>query len=239
LEKTGANHTLAVLPSCSERGALSESEQAEIGVLGQSASECPEQTALAPYLLDQGVWEYNFQNGSFTASTAWFDLRGAQQTDVTLEDWFGWVHPDDQDSVGSVFANDEHAKRDVRYRHVCADGECVWILSRSDVIERGANGQPIRIIGTDTNITRSVNDQDSLHRLDEKLKLAVEAAGIGVWEYDPLTHTVRWDDRMLEIYGITDGENERSGDAWPTYLHEDDRDETLAYVDNGAKHRDA
>lgn len=36
---------------------------------------------------------------------------------------------------------------------------------------------------------------------------------------------------MLEIYEITDQENERSGNVWKTYLHESDYDETVAYAD--------
>lgn len=71
----------------------------------------------------------------------------------------------------------------------------------------------------------------NLLELAGKLQLAVEASQMGVWEFDEATGTVHWDDRMLEIYGIEDGLNERPDDFWESHLHPDDLEATVAYAE--------
>ncbi|PTX54778.1 PAS domain S-box-containing protein/diguanylate cyclase (GGDEF)-like protein [Litoreibacter ponti] len=74
--------------------------------------------------------------------------------------------------------------------------------------------------------------EQDLHilRTTNTLKLAVEASGMGIWEYTPDTGQVHWDDRLLEIYGRAGEPNMRSEDLWETYIHPDDLEATLAYA---------
>ena len=68
-------------------------------------------------------------------------------------------------------------------------------------------------------------------QLAKQLRLAIDAADTGVWEFDPNTGRAHWDDRILEIYGLDDNQNDRPGTLWGTYLHPDDRAEMTAYSD--------
>lgn len=77
----------------------------------------------------------------------------------------------------------------------------------------------------------STGDNKQLQELADKLQLAVEASRMGVWEFDGATGRVLWDDRMLEIYGITDGLNERPDDFWESHIHPEDLEATRAYSD--------
>ena len=54
---------------------------------------------------------------------------------------------------------------------------------------------------------------------------------MGVWEFNEATGRVNWDDRMLEMYGIEDGRNERPDDFWESHLHPDDVEATKAYAE--------
>lgn len=74
-------------------------------------------------------------------------------------------------------------------------------------------------------------ETEKLQELASKLQLAVEASRMGVWEFDAKTGNVHWDDRMLEIYGIEDGQNERPDDAWEAHIHPDDLDSTRTYAE--------
>ncbi len=78
-------------------------------------------------------------------------------------------------------------------------------------------------------IPNSTADKKQLRELAGKLQLAVAASRMGVWEFDERTGSVHWDDRMLEIYGITDGLNERPGHVWEAHIHPDDLEATRAY----------
>lgn len=73
-------------------------------------------------------------------------------------------------------------------------------------------------------------NDDKLMQLNSKIKLAVDVAGIGTWEFDPKTSRVFWDDRMLAIYGLPAGENERCRTSWEQFIHPDDRKESVSYI---------
>ncbi len=77
----------------------------------------------------------------------------------------------------------------------------------------------------------SLSENEDLHELISKLQLAVAASRMGVWEFDEATDSVHWDDRMLEIYGIEDGRNDRSDDCWARHIHPDDVEGMTAYAD--------
>lgn len=61
-----------------------------------------------------------------------------------------------------------------------------------------------------------------LHELEERTRLAVEAADVGTFEYNPLTREIRWSSRCKELFGIPAG-------VKPTYqtymgaIHPEDR----------------
>ncbi|MCG5548631.1 diguanylate cyclase [Halorhodospira halochloris] len=44
--------------------------------------------------------------------------------------------------------------------------------------------------------------EEALHKSQERLQLATEAAGIGIWERDLINDTFHWDERIPTIYGI-------------------------------------
>lgn len=63
-----------------------------------------------------------------------------------------------------------------------------------------------------------------LRRLSQRLELALDASGIGVWEHDLATSQLVWDDRVNEIYGrVADGKP-RGYDDWALAIHPDDLD---------------
>lgn len=81
------------------------------------------------------------------------------------------------------------------------------------------------------NKTRAGLAPRDVSEVAEKLQLAFEASRRGVWEFDAAIGRVHWDDRMLEIYGIDDGQNERPGDFWEYHVHPDDIEATKAYAE--------
>lgn len=59
----------------------------------------------------------------------------------------------------------------------------------------------------------------------QRLSIATEAGGIGVWEYDLKNNHLYCDDRMLELYGIRkDNENEIY-EIWTNAIHPDDKEQ--------------
>ena len=57
---------------------------------------------------------------------------------------------------------------------------------------------------------------------DERLRLAVEATGLGTWDENLATHMIQWSDRCRAIFGI-DGDEPLSYETFLACLHPDDR----------------
>jgi PAS domain S-box-containing protein len=79
--------------------------------------------------------------------------------------------------------------------------------------------------------TRSRNTQRELlqHCTDrlERFEFAVLAAKVGIWEWDIQRDILDWDDRMLELYGITRAQFSSHVDAWRDALHPDDAERAV------------
>ena len=65
---------------------------------------------------------------------------------------------------------------------------------------------------------------------DDRLRLALDASGLGAWEWDVGTGRVHWDARMEEIFGFEPGTFPGTYDAWYATLHPDDQAHVLSSV---------
>ncbi|WP_051903721.1 bifunctional diguanylate cyclase/phosphodiesterase [Neorhizobium vignae] len=63
--------------------------------------------------------------------------------------------------------------------------------------------------------------EEQLETLSQRLELALQASGVGVWEYEPSTDTLIWDQRMCELYDAPDRDVREYVD-WRDALHPDD-----------------
>ena len=52
-------------------------------------------------------------------------------------------------------------------------------------------------------VTERTRATEALRASQERMRLAAEATGVGIWEWNVLTNAVQWDSVMFEIYGIT------------------------------------
>ncbi len=41
-----------------------------------------------------------------------------------------------------------------------------------------------------------------LHEIEQRMRLATEATGVGIWEWNILTNQIRWDAQMFRLYGV-------------------------------------
>ncbi len=57
----------------------------------------------------------------------------------------------------------------------------------------------------------------------QRLTLASESAGIGIWDWDVVTGELIWDTQMYALYGIREEDFSGAYDAWQRGLHPDDR----------------
>lgn len=187
---------------------------------------------------EQGIWDNDIAAGRTYVSASWKEMRGlpmSAQVEPGAESWLATVHPDDVPRMKAQIRLHNAGVTDIvnkQYRTRHSDGSWRWILSRGRIIARFPDGRIKRAIGTDTDITdiKAIEHQATMAR--ERLQVAMAAYGIALWEFNPNTGETWWDDRMLDIYGLPAGQNIRDPKEWEQFLHPEDRNQTIAQVND-------
>jgi PAS domain S-box-containing protein len=64
---------------------------------------------------------------------------------------------------------------------------------------------------------------ESLRGSEERLRLAIDAAQMGLWEWDVSSDRVTWDAKKHDVFGLADGSFAGTRDAFFELVHPDDR----------------
>lgn len=119
-----------------------------------------------------GIWDCNVATNSVFYSTQWKRMLGYEDDDMDnqIDSWRKLIHPDDL--ICSQKSFKEYVEGLIpmyyfKYRIRCKDQSYKWVLSRGKIMERDLYGQPLRVIGTHTDITE-------IKLAEEKLKENIE-----------------------------------------------------------------
>ncbi|MFB6202777.1 MAG: PAS domain S-box protein [Halorhabdus sp.] len=85
------------------------------------------------------------------------------------------------------------------------------------------DGTILGVVGSMRDITERKERERERKRLKERLDLAVEAAGIGVWDWNVQTDEVQYNDQWARMLGYDLEEIEPHLDAWKRRVHPNDR----------------
>nr|WP_326529060.1 EAL domain-containing protein [Rhodoferax sp.] len=121
-----------------------------------------------------GVWDWNLATGAQTHSAHWEEMLGyvAGELRRGYQDFVALVHPDDLDMVqeeSRAYGEGRSPKYQVDFRMRCKDGSWKWILACGTVVERDAQGKPVRMIGTHTDISARKHSEDALRQANAEL----------------------------------------------------------------------
>jgi PAS domain S-box-containing protein len=180
-----------------------------------------------------GTWDWNLRTQTGTWSDRTAEILGVSDGEnITPQRRSEVIHPDDRERVWHEFAeairSGGHLRSD--YRVVWPDGQVRWIESRG-AIERDAKGIPTRASGIVLDVTERFTAEARLRERDEQLRLATEAAELGLWDLDVLTNTLFWPPRVKAMFGIS-ADQPATMDDYYNGLHPDDLDATAtAFAD--------
>ncbi len=176
-----------------------------------------------------GVWDWNLLTNDCFYSATWARMLGYELNELpnASDLWLQLAHPDDR--VQAVESGERHIagltpiiETEMRFRHKA--GHWVWVLDRGGVVERAADGTPLRMMGVQTDITRQKAAETELERVNIRFRLALAASGTGIWHHDIDSKRSFWDKRTRRIFGVISDGDEVPTDLWHTFLHPDDRD---------------
>ena len=144
---------------------------------------------------DLGLWDLDVRSGNATVSERWTTMLGLPHDPAagTLG-WQARVHPDDWPRAGAAqqaHLDGKTERFEAVYRMQHADGRWLWILDRGQVLERDAQGAPLRMLGTHMDITERMEAQLALERSEQNLATTLHSIGDAVIATDPAGLIVR------------------------------------------------
>ena len=90
------------------------------------------------------------------------------------------------------------------------------------VAVRDTNGATYGLCGISTDISERKKAEETLRESEERLQLATQAAGIGIWDWDVVRNTLLWDESMYRLYGIRREDFNGAYEAWFRCIHPED-----------------
>jgi PAS domain S-box-containing protein len=154
-----------------------------------------------------GVWDWDAQTDRVFYSRQWKAMLGYAEAEIgdTLAEWTTRVHPDDLAATlakmhahlagATPFYSSEHRVR-------CKDGTYKWILDRGQVIERAADGRPLRVIGTHKDISESKQMETSLRESEARFRSFMEQSADGFLLTDEQGVIIEWNQALTRITGL-------------------------------------
>ena len=117
-----------------------------------------------------GLWDWNTQTGEAFFSPRYKQMYGYADADfgTTSDEWSKRIHPDEAPGVFAAiqpYMEGKPGAANVEFRMLCKDGSWKWTLGRGMVVSRDADGKPLRMIGTNSDITERKAHQSQLERV--------------------------------------------------------------------------
>jgi PAS domain S-box-containing protein len=129
-------------------------EIAERKRIDQALRQSEVRLKLALDAANDALFDWNMQTDEVYFSPNYYKMVGYEPGDMPA--WRAMIHPDDKARVLAATQEIYDRKRDnsvLEYRLKTRSGEDCWVLSRSRVIEKDDQGNPVRLVGTHVNIT--------------------------------------------------------------------------------------
>jgi PAS domain S-box-containing protein len=133
-------------------------------------AESEERLRLGLTAANQGLFDLDLRTGDATVSPECAMMLGHDPAgyDGSNEAFFALLHPDDRERMrayGAAYLAGEIPEYKAEFRMRTASGGWKWVLSLARIVERDGEGNPVRLIGTQTDI-------DKLKRTEERLVAA-------------------------------------------------------------------
>lgn len=181
---------------------------------------------LAARAAGMGRWDHNPSIGQ-----RYWDPRARaifgipQDVPPSTEVFEKTLHPDDlqavRDAVAAATDPAGSGVMNLEYRVLRANGELRWVEAFGRAFFEG--DKCVRFVGVVSDVTERREAIDRLLRQEETLRLAIDAADVGTWDYEPETGTVIWSDRLYAMFGVRQGAPVAI-EATVTHLHPGDID---------------
>jgi PAS domain S-box-containing protein len=166
----------------------------------------------------------------------WFNRRWFEYTGTTpeqMEGW-GWQSVHDPDVLPEVVKKWQHSLAtgepfNMVFPLRASDGGFQPFLTRVNPL-RDERGRILYWFGTNTDITELRQAREALAASEERLRLALDAGRMGVWDWNVRTGELKWSDSLEPLHGLTPGAFGGTFEHFEQLIHPGDRDRVQAAI---------
>ena len=175
-----------------------------------------------------GTWNWDLTTDRFTVDERFAQVSGLDpalgHSGLPLEQVIATVHPADvaglREAIAQAIAQGGAYSHEYRVRG--RDGAYRWIEANGRV-DLAADGAPLRFPGVLLDIGRRRAVEERLRENEARLRQALEAGRMGIWEWDLDANLLTWDARQFELFGLDPAAGMPTGDAALACVHPGDR----------------
>jgi len=148
-----------------------------------------ERLKLALLGADLGTWDWHVPSGAVTFNERWAAILGyaSDEIEPNVRGWEALVHPDDLPCVMNALNAHLEGRTDgyqTEYRIRQKSGGYTCVLDKGRVVERDAQGKPLRVCGTHLDITESKRAAEALKESEALYHDLVETSQDLIWQCD-------------------------------------------------------
>ncbi len=124
---------------------------------------------------NQGLYDVNVQTGEAIVNDQYALMLG-YDPDTFVETntfWLERVHPDDLAETSKAYLDYVQGRSNdyrIEFRKKTKDNNWKWILSIGKIVEHDAEGKPLRMLGTHTDITKRKQVEEALQNAEKRLR---------------------------------------------------------------------
>lgn len=137
----------------------------------------------------QGIYDLNIKTGEVKLSEDYADLLGYDSLAPSFQTKFldENIHPDDRERATEIYQ--AYLKGDLEqyraeFRLRTKTGGWKWVLSLGKIVSSGANGEPLRMIGTHTDISSIKETEYALRAIEQRLNAILLGAPVLLFGVD-------------------------------------------------------
>jgi PAS domain S-box-containing protein len=133
----------------------------------------------------EGFWDWDIESGRVFFSDQWLENLGYAPGELParVETWQMLIHPDDAPQADEVLRSRLEGITPIDYaenRLLTKSGQYRWFADRGRVVARGQNGAPLRMVGTDADITELKEAHEGKRRAEAHLARSERLASVGM-----------------------------------------------------------
>ena len=174
------------------------------------------------------TWEWYAYDDSNICSKKYTEIFGIKTGTRSVSQIINQrIHPDDrQFSEGAwkklIDGETDTYKLEFRYKKPDKD-EYRWLFEAGKVIETDDDGNIVKVIGINQDITDRKLAEKEIRQSEERFKIATESARIATWEWSAKEDRIHGSPMYVELFGF-DPLFENVTELWQQRMHPDDRE---------------